>query len=247
MNVVCVFAHQDDEMRCLGTLLRLAESGASIAFVCVSNGDRGLAFAEADARSRAAEVRDQEMRAVAAEFGGAYACLNYPDSGVYDTPQLRAQLITALRRMNAELVFTHWVNDYNPDHVATARAITDAALFTNLPSFEPDVPALSAVPRIFYTNPGDGYAFEGTHFVALSPDHQRLKTELIRRHTSQMAVMRELRGHDYADEMIDEDRRQGRRLMTEFAESFRPCLAERRIPWPSDLPGARADTAVDPS
>ena len=57
-----------------------------------------------------------------------------------------------------------------------------------------------------------------------------------------MDVMRRLRGHDYADEMLDEDRRQGRRLMVEHAEAFRPCLAERRIPWPSDLPGALSPT-----
>jgi hypothetical protein len=64
------------------------------------------------------------------------------------------------------------------------------------------------------------------------------KTELIRRHVSQMAVMRELRGYDYADEMAMETHRQGARFMVAHAEAFRPCLAERRIPWPSDLPGA---------
>ena len=57
-----------------------------------------------------------------------------------------------------------------------------------------------------------------------------------------MAVMRQLKGHDYADEMADDDRRQGARLMTRYAESFRPCLAERRIPWPTDLPGPLPET-----
>jgi hypothetical protein len=52
-----------------------------------------------------------------------------------------------------------------------------------------------------------------------------------------MGVLRKLRGRDYADEMIDEDRLQGARLTVGYAEAFRPCLAERRIPWPSDLPG----------
>ncbi|MFD0480204.1 hypothetical protein ACFQ0B_77790 [Nonomuraea thailandensis] len=52
-----------------------------------------------------------------------------------------------------------------------------------------------------------------------------------------MDVMRRMRGHDYADELAAEDRRQGARLMVDYAEAFRACLAERRIPWPSDLPG----------
>jgi N-acetylglucosamine malate deacetylase 1 len=237
VNVVCVFAHQDDEMRCLGTLIRLAETGASIGFVCTSNGNGGLAFERGDSRQQARQVRDAEMRSVAAEFGGRYECLDVADGELYETPELRAKLIAALRDMRADLVITHWTSEYNPDHVVTGRAVTDAALFTNLPSFEPSVPPLVAVPRIFYVNPGEGYGFEATHFVPLSERHQQRKTELIRRHGSQMAVMRQLRGHDYADEMVAEDRRQGIRLMVDYAESFRPCLAERRIPWPSDLPG----------
>jgi LmbE family N-acetylglucosaminyl deacetylase len=238
MNVVCVFAHQDDEMRCLGTLQRLSERGAAISFVCVTNGDKGLSFEHGDSRDLAAKTRAAEMQAVADRFGGSYECLGYEDSALYPGPRLRSQLIQVLRRTEAELVFTHWTTEYNSDHVVTAQAVTDAALFTNLSSIEPTVPALPNVPRIFYVNPGDGYGFESTHFVELSEEHVRRKAELIRLHRSQMDVMRQLRGHDYADEMLDEDRRQGLRLLTEYAESFRPCLAERRIPWPSDLPGA---------
>jgi LmbE family N-acetylglucosaminyl deacetylase len=237
MNVVCVFAHQDDEMRCLGTLLRLAEADAMISFVCVTNGDRGLAFDEGDSRERAARVRDGEMRSVAEHFDARYECLGYGDGTLYESAELRGKLIDVLRRLGAELVFTHWTTEYNPDHVVTAKAVTDAALFTNLGSFEPGTPPLAQVPRIYYVNPGDGYGFEATHFVALSDEHVQRKVELIRRHHSQMDVMRQLRGHDYADEMVDEDRRQGSRLMVGHAESFRPCLGERRIPWPSDLPG----------
>jgi LmbE family N-acetylglucosaminyl deacetylase len=253
VNVVCVFAHQDDEMRCLGTLQRLAEAGHSISFVCVTNGNKGLAFEQAgssgqrDNSERAAQVREAEMRTVAGHFGGSYESLGYDDGVLFDGPELRNELIAVLRRLDAELVFTHWTSEYNDDHVVTAKAVTDAALFTNLPSFVPQTPPLASVPRIFYVNPGDGYGFEATHFVALSDLHVQRKAELIRRHASQMDVMRQLRGHDYADEMADEDRRQGARLMVAAAESFRPCLAERRIAWPSDLPGELPDDTVYPA
>jgi N-acetylglucosamine malate deacetylase 1 len=243
VRAVCVLAHQDDEMRCLGTLQRLAEAGATIGFVCVTNGNRGLAFAEGDSRERAARVRDAEMRSVAAFFDAEYECLGFDDGALYDGPELRRRLIVALRRLGAELVFTHWTSDYNPDHVVTAKAVTDAALFTSLPSFEPGAAPLDQVPRVFHVDPGDGYGFTATHFVALSDRHAERKAELIRRHRSQMEVMRRLRGRDYADEMADADRRHGARLMVAHAEAFRPCLAERRIPWPSDLPGALPDDA----
>ena len=78
MNVTCVFAHQDDEMRCLGTLLRLHASGHRISFVCVTNGDKGLPFGGPDAEPAAA-VRDREMRAVAQRFDAQYVCLGRED------------------------------------------------------------------------------------------------------------------------------------------------------------------------
>jgi LmbE family N-acetylglucosaminyl deacetylase len=237
VNVVCVFAHQDDEMRCLGTLQRLSETGATISFVCVTNGNKGLAFDGEASADRAAEVRETEMRSVAEYFGAEYLCLGYDDGALFDGLELRQKLIVALRTLKTHLILTHWTSEYNDDHVVTGKAVTDAALFTNLASFVPAAKPLARVPRIFYVNPGEGYGFEATHFVALSDEHARRKAELIRRHDSQMAVMRQLKGHDYADEMADDDRRQGARLMTDYAESFRPCLAERRIPWPTDLPG----------
>lgn len=237
MTVVCVFAHQDDEMRCLGTLIRLHERGERIGFVCTTNGDKGMSFDGPADRPAAAAVRDREMRAVAKHFDADYICLGREDGYLTEDPHLRNDLITALRTLEAEVVFTHWTTDYNDDHVVTAKAVVDAALFVGISSFAADAPALPRPPRIFHTHPGEGYGFEATHFVALSDEHARLKAELIRRHESQMGVRRQMLGYDYADEIAAEDRRQGLRLLVPQAEAFAPCLAERRLPWPSDLPG----------
>ncbi|TCO55858.1 PIG-L deacetylase family protein [Actinocrispum wychmicini] len=236
-NVVCVFAHQDDEMRCLGTLLRLRQAGHRIGFVCVTRGDKGLAYDPNVDFDTAAGVRDAEMRAVADAFDAEYRCLGREDGFLYEDAALRHDLIDVLCQFRADLVFTHWTEDYNSDHVVTARAVTDAALFTSIPSFVRNGTELVSPPRIFYVHPGDGYGFEATHFVPLGPAHQRRKTELIRLHRSQMDVMRTMRGRDYADEMADEDRRQGARMLVSAAETFRPCLAERRVPVSTDLPG----------
>jgi len=177
------------------------------------------------------------MSRVAAALDARHLDLGHEDGFVEAGAVLRRQLIGALRELGAEVVLTHWTNDYNPDHVATARETVAAALLAPLGSFEPDVPALAAAPRIWHTHPGDGYGFEPTHFVELSPAHVARKAELIRCHESQMSVMRELRGHDYADEMATMDRQLGARMLAGPVESFRPCPSERRIPWPDDLPG----------
>jgi LmbE family N-acetylglucosaminyl deacetylase len=237
MKVVTVFAHQDDELQCLGTLLRMRERGDSIAIVCTSSGNKGLPFSQAG-KEEAAAVRDAEIRAVAAELDAEYRCLGREDGMVYEDPDLRRELIAVLRELGAELVFTHWTTDYNSDHVVTANAVVNAALWTNFESFEPDaLPALPRVPGIFHVNPGPGYGFEPTHFVELDDRIAAEKARIGRLHASQMTVMRQLGGRDYVDQTDDEDRMQGERLLVQRAESFRPCLSERRIPWPSVLPG----------
>ncbi|ADB33540.1 LmbE family protein [Kribbella flavida DSM 17836] len=237
MRYVCVFAHPDDEMRCLGTLLRLHEAGHEIAFVTLTAGDKGLPFHPPDQQAKAAEIRAVEMRSVAAEFDAGYVCLDREDGFAFEDAQLRRDMITVLRQLRAEVVFTHWTTDYNPDHALTAKLVTDGALLAPLASFAPGTAPLPAAPRIWYVDPGPGHCFEATHFVAYSPVHADRKAALIRRHRSQMEVMRELSGEDYADHLLEYDRVTGRRLMAGPAEAFRPCLTERRIPWPSDLPG----------
>lgn len=236
MKVVTVMAHQDDELQCLGTLLRMRERGDSIALVCTSSGNKGLPFSAVGTEDAAA-VRDAEIRAVAAELDADYRCLGREDGMVQEDADLRRELIAVLRELGAELVFTHWTTDYNSDHVVTANAVVNAALWTNLDSFEPRVPALPRVPAIFHVNPGAGYGFEPTHFVELDDRLAAEKARIGRLHVSQMAVMSQLGGRDYVDQTDDKDRLQGERLMVQRAESFRPCLSERRIPWPSVLPG----------
>ena len=81
-----------------------------------------------------------------------------------------------------------------------------------------------------------GYGVEMTHFVALTPELAEEKARVLRHHKSQMDVMRQLRGRDYADLALDLSRTTGSRAMQPYAEAFRPCLMERRIPLASMLP-----------
>ncbi|MBV0896226.1 PIG-L deacetylase family protein [Microbacterium sp. NC79] len=241
MNVVVVIAHQDDEMRCLGTLLRYRDEGHRVAIVCVTNGNRGLPFTDESTLADVAAVRDREMRSVCAVIGADYHCLDRGDGAAVADLELRNQLVGVLRTLEADVVFTHWTSDYNPDHVATARAVIDAALFTSLGSFAPGTAPLRRPPGIFHMSPGDGYGYEATHFVPLTEAISTEKSRLIRLHVSQMGVLKHMRGRDYADDVAEEDRRNGARMLVDAAEAFRPCLSERRIPWPDSLPGSEVE------
>jgi N-acetylglucosamine malate deacetylase 1 len=237
MNVACVIAHQDDEMGCLGTLLRLRdERRAQLALIVLTNGDKGMSWSPEVELAEAARIRDREMRAVAAALGASYRCLDQPDGFLHDGPDLRLALIEALRAAEVELLFTHWLEDYNADHVATARVTCHAALLAEIASVRTDSPPLRHAPAIFHMDPGPGYGVEMTHFVALTTEQAEEKARLTRLHKSQMEVMRELRGRDYAELALEHARGTGARAMVPYAEAFRPCLMERRIPLAAMLP-----------
>jgi len=237
MNVVCVFAHQDDELTCVATLLRLKrEHGDSIAFVALTNGENGAAWDPDRPHEDVIATRAGEMQAVADALDARYICLEQPDGLLFDGPEIRLALIEALRVTRAQLVFTHPLRDYHLDHEATARLTCLAALQAEIASVRTASAALPSAPAIFHVDPGDGYGFETTHFVAYDQELADEKARIGRLHASQMEVMRALRGRDYADLALDADRQRGARLVVPYAEGFRPCLMERRIPTASLLP-----------
>ena len=237
MNIVHVGAHQDDEGRCLGTLLKYQRQGGhSITLICTTNGDKGFSFDEHTPHEVAAATRDREMRAVAAALGARYICLGAPDEYLYDTPDMRLRLIDALRACQADLIFTDWVDEYNLDHSTTSRLVYQASLLTIIASIKTEHPALTVTPKIFYCPPwGEGYGFEATHFVALDQTIMDEVVRIINLHQSQVAVMRQV-GEDMAEALVQRARQYGARVGVPYAEAFRPCLASRRTPLAAMLP-----------
>jgi N-acetylglucosamine malate deacetylase 1 len=236
MNIVHVGAHQDDEGHTLGTLLKYRRQGGHrITFICTTNGDKGMSFSPEVPFAEAAAIRDREMRSVAAALDARYICLGASDEFLYDTQEMRMKLIDALRECEADLIFTHWPSDYNIDHITTSALVFQCSMNSIIASMQTAHPALKTTPKVFYWDVGDGFGFEGTHFVELDEELAKEKTRIIRLHKSQMDVMRKL-GPDFGDILLERARLTGNRVGVPYAEAFRPCLASRRTPLANMLP-----------
>ena len=236
MNVAFVGAHQDDEMFCLGTLLRYRRRGDRLALICATNGDKGISDDPSVPHAECARIRDREMRAVAAELNAEYLCLGEPDEALYDTWETRLKMIEAIRCLRPELVFTHAPQDYLLDHTTTSELVFQATLLSQIASIPTASPALGAVPRIFHVDPGAGYGFEATHFVEIPEPMVEEMMRIMGLHESQMAVSRRLLGGDYREGIRQRLEAAGQRVGVKYAEAFRPCLAGRRTPLAAMLP-----------
>lgn len=130
--VLAVVAHPDDaESWCAGALARFADAAAEVVLVVCTSGEAGVPGRD---RQGAAALREQEQRDAAATLGVAEVVfLRHPDGALDDSPLLRLQLATLIRRYRPEILVTHDPEHPLPryfchrDHRVAGRAALDAA------------------------------------------------------------------------------------------------------------------------
>jgi LmbE family N-acetylglucosaminyl deacetylase len=235
MNVVSVMAHQDDELVCLGTMLKMQARGDSLHFVCLTDGSGGMIQSPGMARTEAAAVRDREMRELAQRAGATYECLGERDEYLYDTPDLRDRLVAVLRRTGADVVFTHFTPDYNMDHMTVNLLVRQCALQAALPIVKSASGPLAAPPAVFLVEPSGGFGFQPTHYVDITAQLPR-KQELALCHKSQDEAFRAGLGYGLDAWIMGNSRRRGEQSGCEHAEAFLPMLARGLVRPYSVLP-----------
>jgi len=230
VNVVSIMAHQDDEMRCLGTMLKCRARGDRLWFVTLTDGSKGFVQRPHISRDEAARIRHEEMSALAAELDAGYINLREPDEFLYDSPDVRMKLIDAIRRTGAHLVFTHFERDYNADHIVTASLVRHCALQSCLPVLPTSAPPLPEHPAIFMVEPHGPFEFNPTHFVDIS-DYEEQKVRLLGCHRSQEEAMRATVGVEAGFEELCRrpDSYWGEQAGCAFAEAFVPMRARGAI------------------
>ena len=113
----------------------------------MTNGDAG--HFEEDRLSLAVRRKEEAARA-AAIIGVDSVVLDNADGALLPTLEVRRQVISLIRRYEADVVITHRPNDYHPDHRYTSLAVQDAAYMVTVPHVAPEVAALRKNPVFLY-------------------------------------------------------------------------------------------------
>ena len=235
MNIVSIMAHQDDEMRCLGAMLRCKARGDRLFFVVLTDGSKGFVQRPDIPRAEAAAIRHAEMSALAAACGAPYINLDEPDEFLYDTPDVRLKLIDAIRATRADLVFTHYEQDYNLDHVTTCSLVRHCAMQSCLPVLPTGSPPLAQHPAVFMIEPHGPIVFPASHYVDISAVHDE-KVRLLLNHVSQEEAMQRGTGSGVAEMTARLSAYRGEQVGCRHAECFVPMQARGAIKPYSVLP-----------
>jgi LmbE family N-acetylglucosaminyl deacetylase len=232
MNVVSIMAHADDEMRCLGTMLKCLARKDRLFFITVTDGSKGFVQNPAISPEDAAHIRHTEMSALAAAVGGEYHNLKEPDEYLYDTPAVRIKLIEAIRQTRAELVFTHYSEDYNLDHITVNSLVRHCVMQACLPVLPTKSPQLPGSPAIFQCEPFGAFHFPASHYVDITDFHEQ-KVRLLLNHASQESSMQIAVGSGFDGLCTRLETLRGEQVSCRYAECFIPMPGRGSIkPYP---------------
>ena len=133
VDVLAIAAHPDDiELICGGTLIRAHMLGRSTGILDLAAGEmasRGTPELRAKEAAKAAKVMGVAVR----------ENLGFPDGGIQNTPETRAKLAVAIRRLQPKVVITHSLHGRHPDHPIVAQLVRDACFIAGLKKVEPKV------------------------------------------------------------------------------------------------------------
>lgn len=149
LSILMIGAHPDDcEIKAGGIAVKWASLGHRVQFVAMTGGDNGHPCMSGGAL--------QQLRRLEAE--DAARCLGIESSRVLDhhggellpTLDARHEVVKLIRAAQADIVISHRVTDYHPDHRYTAMLVQDAAYMVTVPFFVSSVPALPRNPLFLY-------------------------------------------------------------------------------------------------
>lgn len=130
-RILAVQPHYDDnDIGAGGTLAALAQKGAELFYLTVTDDLVGVIDQSLTDEQMTAQLRFEQAQAGAAIGVSAHYWLGYPDAGKYDYFDVRRGIIKHIRMLRPDFIFTGdpWLPyEAHSDHTLTGRAAAEAA------------------------------------------------------------------------------------------------------------------------
>ena len=141
-------AHPDDAEFHAGGLATVYRSlGYPVKLISVTDGGAGH---HQRTRETLIQTRRDEAAASGEVINAPYITWDFPDGHLVNSLDLRNRIITEIRTYQPDLVLTHRVHDYHPDHRVVGQAVQDASYLVTVPLIVPDVAHLRRDPVVAY-------------------------------------------------------------------------------------------------
>ena len=124
LHIVAIGAHPDDiELSMAGLLITAGRAGHRVTWVVMTDGAAGGGGRDPELAAR----RATEAAAGAACAGSELVAMGFADGQLSWNTEAPAALAERLAGLAPDLIVTHPLNDYHPDHRAVARMVGECA------------------------------------------------------------------------------------------------------------------------
>lgn len=132
MRILAVFAHPDDELGCIGSLIKHAERGDDVMLVWTTHGEMASQFAD-HSHEEVRRIRQEHGSWVAKKVGAEAYFFDMGDSRMTADRNEGLALARLYSRFKPDAVLT-WSDDHpHPDHRMTAKISFDALTLARIP------------------------------------------------------------------------------------------------------------------
>ena len=147
-RLLCIGAHPDDcEIKTSGLAALWTANGGVVRFLALTDGSAGH---QEKAGATLARSRKAEAQAGAAVVGADSVILDNPDGMLQPTLDNRYKVIRAIREFQPDVIATHRINDYHPDHRYTGVLVQDSSYMVMVPNVVPNVPPPPREPVVIF-------------------------------------------------------------------------------------------------
>jgi len=149
-RIMFIVAHPDDAEFNGGTAIMLAKAGHVVQFLSVTNGQSGHyeLLGHSLVATRYKEAQESKKR-----LGiDSYVILDNNDAYLGTDIPTRESVMKAIREFAPDVILTHRLCDYHPDHRNTAQLVQDCSYLVKVPNFLPGTPIPKVMPVIFHVD-----------------------------------------------------------------------------------------------
>jgi len=213
--VLSIQAHPDDtDFFAGGTVAKLTKQGSKVVYLTVTNGSMGTANPDLKPEDLTEVRRKEQMRAAKVLGVEDVVFLNYNDSELYPSLELRGKLIRMIRQLKPNTVMTldPWKPyEAHPDHRCTGMMAYEASAFCLLPHVNPEHLKEGLEPHLV----------EEVHFFdTQNPNHWEDISETIDLKMQGLAQHESQSGTEMATASREGDSKAGSAIGVAYAEAF---------------------------
>lgn len=176
LTVLAIFAHPDDEVGAIGTLLNHVRRGDDVHIVILTHGENASSFT--GTKEEIALQREAQVTQIEQELGLKYRLLDFPDSGVFPSVDNAKKVASIIKEIRPNIIVT-WNQSIqlgvgHPDHRYTFPIVLDAMTYARLKNDHDIHPPYRERISLYTTFHADSITTPQSFFVDVSEEYNNI-------------------------------------------------------------------------